>query len=230
MKLYESKKLHYNKYLFKLVIPSDCSSFFRTEFQKAGTLSYAKQKLDECNQYHDAKKSFITLPWGTRFFNTISNEDYYDAITIYRYLRKYRNFDFMIRCEHNRLIIYCSDRKFLVNLSNKLRNRFIEFWEPDPLKINFLLNNKNVILVNSVPLYEYKCTFGKKSGNPALAKWIDNNPHLAKIGDIAKNECLNQGWVKGYYFFARDEQALLMAQMIVGDNIQRIEQLVYTDK
>lgn len=228
MKLYESKKLHYNKYLFKLTIPNQCASFFRTEFQKNGTLSYAKQKLDECNLYHDHRKPVITLPWG-RLWNTISNEHYYDAITIYRYLKK-NIADYLIRCEHNTLNIYCSDRKFLINLSNKLRNNFIEFWEPDPLKINLLLQNKNIILVKNKPLYEYKCTFGKKKGKPALAKWIENNPHLGKIGDVAKLECLNEGWVKGYYFFVRDEKALLMAQMIVGDNLQRIEQLVYTDK
>jgi hypothetical protein len=47
------------------------------------------------------------------------------------------------------------------------------------------------------------------------------------MGDIAMHECHIGGWVKGYYFFVRDEKTLLIAQMLVGDNIQRVDRLVY---
>lgn len=229
MRLYESKKLHYNKYLYKISIPNQCASFFRTEFQKEGTLSYAKKKLDECNRYHSHNKSTIQVPWGSKFRDTIAVDHYYDAITIYRHLVK-KQYDFLIRIEINRLNVYCNERKFLVGLYNKLRNNYVEFHEPDPLNVGFLLENKNTILVDKPPQYEYKITLGKKLGQPALAKWIDNNPHLGKMGDTAKQSCYNNGYVKGYYFYVRDKKTLFLVQMLIGDNIQRIEQLVYTDK
>ena len=50
------------------------------------------------------------------------------------------------------------------------------------------------------------------------------------MGDTAKQECYNQGYVKGYYFFVSNKKSLLIAQMMVGENIQRIDHLVYTDK
>ena len=130
----------------------------------------------------------------------------------------------------HRLNLYSNDRKFLTSLSNNIKENWVEFYEPDPLQIQFLQENKNVILVDKEPQYQYKVTLGKKLGTPSLVKWIDENPHLAKIGDKAKESVTNSRYVKGYYFYVRDAKTLLIAQMLVGDNIQRIEQLVFTDK
>lgn len=227
MKLYETKKLHYKQYLYKLVISNRLASYFRTEFQKDGRLDYARLKLDEINKHYNPKDSLIRIPWSSNSFfrDEIPAEDFWDAIDIYRYL-KTKN-EYKIRCEIFSLIIYSNDRNTLITLSNKLRTNRIEFWEPDPANIDALLTNDNIILVNSPPKYEYKITFGKKLGSPALAKWIDNNPTLGKIGDAAKDYCENGSWVKGLYFFVKDKRALLMVQMIVGDNIARIDKLIY---
>jgi hypothetical protein len=227
MKLRETKKLHYNKYLYKLSVPNQCASFFRTEFQKDGHLGYARQRLDVLNQHYNQKETSITVPWGSggRFYDKIPVEHYYDAIDIYRHLKCKPGFT--VRVEVNNLNIYSNDRKFLISLSNKLRNHYIEFWEPSPEDIDTLLTNENIIIVNNPPIYEFKITLGKGKGNPSLASWIDANPKLGKMGEIAKGECYKNGWVKGYYFFVRDTKSLLIAQMLVGDNIQRIDKLVY---
>lgn len=229
MKLYETKKLHYNKYLYKLAVPNQCASYFRTEFQSDGQLGYARQKLDEVNRYFVPGKDVVEIPWGWKFLDTIPVAHYYDAIEIFRHLKNKKT-EYKVRCESNILILYSNDRKFLIELSNKLRHRFIEFWEPDPKNISLLNQNANIILVNNPPKYEYKVTMGGKKGSSSLAKWIDNNPKLAKIGDVALEECYNNGYVKGYYFFVKDERSLTLVQMIVGNNIQRIDRMVYNDK
>jgi|TARA_B100000035_G_scaffold57524_1_gene45751 hypothetical protein len=228
MKLLETKKLHYNKYLYKIAIRNQCASFFRTEFQKGVQLSYAKKRIDECHQWYDVKHPSIDIPWGNKYVNRIPREHYWDAISIYRHLKNQEGY--IVRCELNCLNIYSNDRNFLIKLNNKLKNSYIEFYEPDPEKVDLLLNDKNVILVNKLPKYEYKITLGRKKGSASLAEWIDTNPHLAKMGDTAKQECYNQGYVKGYYFFVSNKKSLLIAQMMVGENIQRIDHLVYTDK
>ena len=227
MKLRETKKLHYNKYLYKLSIPNQCAHIFRTEFQKDGQLGYARQKLDMFTQHYSRKEKHIIVPWGGggRFQDEIPVEHYYDAIEIYRHLKSKINYT--VRIEVNTLNIYSNDRKFLISLSNKLRHKFVEFWEPAPEDIDKLLTNENIIIVNKKPQYEYKVTLSKGKGNPSLASWIDANPKLGRMGEIAKGECYNNGWVKGYYFFVRDTKSLLIAQMLVGDNIQRIDKLVY---
>lgn len=228
MKLRETKKLHYNQYLYKLSIPNKCAYFFRTEFQKDGHLNYARQRLDILHQYYNPKEKLLIVPWtnNSRMYDEIPVEHYYDAIDIYRTLKGKK--DLTIRIETFTINIYSNDRKFLISLSNKLRHRFIEFWEPAPEDVDSLLTQENIIIVNKPPLYLYKITLGKGKGSSSLAKWIDANPTLAKMGDVAKSECYKNGWVKGYYFYVKDQKSLLIAQMLVGDNIQRIDKMMYT--
>ena len=227
MRLYESKKLHYGKYLYKLAIVNSLASYFRTEFQPKGDLKWCKKRLDEVQTFFRPNTQFIEKPWGggSRFKDTIPVEHFFDAIDIYRHLKKHT--EYKIRCEMNTLHIYSNDRKMVVDLGNKLRQRYTELWEPNPDNVSLLQNNTNIILVNKKPDYEYKITLGKKPGHPSLAKWIDNNPKLAKMGDIAKHECYIGGYIKGYYFHVRDNKALSLAQLLVGDNIQRIDKFVY---
>lgn len=235
MKLRETKKLHYNKYLYKLSIPNQCAAYFRTEFQKDGQLGYARQKLDVLHQHYEPNSQHITVPWGSvswskfnrQLMDCIPVDHYYDAIEIYRHLKKHEKYK--VRTEIFSLILYSNDRQFLINLANKLKHPYIEFWEPDPENTNLLKNEKNIILVNRVPKYEYKITLGKRKGSPSLAKWIESNPKLAKMGNTAIEECYNKGWVKGYYFFVRDYKTLTLAQLMIGDNIQRIDKMVYVE-
>lgn len=228
MKLFETTKLHYNKYLYKLVIINSCAPYFRTDFQKDGQYRYAREKLDNIHKHHNPNKHNIIIPFG-RWSEYIPTEHYYDAITIFRYLKNTKEKDFLVRVERNTMYLYSNNRNWLIKLGNKIKQPFTEFWEPNPENLSFLQDNKNVIVVKNKPEYLYKCTFGKKPGNSSLASWIDNNPSLAKIGDVAKEECYNQGWVKGYYFWVKNEKALFIVQMIAGDNIVRVDKLVYNN-
>jgi DNA primase large subunit len=35
-------------------------------------------------------------------------------------------------------------------------------------------------------------------------------------------------WIKGYYIYVSDEKLVLLLQMLIGNNIQRIDKLVST--
>lgn len=225
MRLYESKKLHYGKYFYKLAIVNRCANYFRTEFQPNGDLKYCQKRLDELQNNYRTNKNYIELPISGRWKDQIPVDHFYDAIYIYRHLK--RHTDYKVRCEVNVLHLYSNDRKMLIDLGNKLQQKYIEFWEPDPANIDLLQNNSNVIITNKQPQYEYKITLGGKKGNPSLASWIMANPKLAKMGDTALHACEHNGYVKGYYFFIRDSKALVFAQLLVGDNIQRIDKIVY---
>ena len=225
MRLYETTKLHYGKYLYKLAVLNSCASYFRTEFQPNGDLKYCQKRLDELNSQYKAGKQSIHIPWGTRWRDTIPVDHFHDAIYIYRHLK--RHTDYKVRCEMNCLYLYSNDRQMLIDLGNKLKQRYIEFWEPNPENVELLNHRDKIIICKKPPKYEYKVTLGKKAGQPSLAKWIDANPKLGKMGEVAKAQCYNNGWVKGYYFYIRDYKTLTIAQMIVGDNIQRIDKLVY---
>lgn len=229
MNLLKTKKLHYGKYLYKTSFPNRLAGHFRTELQKDGHYGHLRVKLDEMHSAFIPGSTEIKMPWAysSRMYDSIPTEDYFDAIDLYRLLCKSTDIEFTLRCEAFRLNIYSSDRDFITKIVNTVRHKFIEFWEPDPEDAKLLVAESNVIIVSEPPPYEYKITLGKKIGNPSLAKWVQANPNLAKMGDIAMHECHIGGWVKGYYFFVRDEKTLLIAQMLVGDNIQRVDRLVY---
>lgn len=228
MNLCKTKKLHYGKYLYKVGFPNKIAGHFRTELQRDGQFGHLRKRLDELHSVYVPGAPDIKIPWtfSSRYYDTVPIEDYFDAIDLFRILKK-SNADHTIRCEMYRLNIYSNDREFIIKIINTIRHKFIEFWEPDPQDLQLLTDKENIIIVKQPPQYEYKVTFGKKKGNPSIAKWIDSNPTLGKMGEVAKQECLLNGWVKGYYFFIRDKKSLLIAQMIVGDNIQRIDRLVY---
>jgi hypothetical protein len=236
LRLTESKKLHYGEYLYKLVIYNKLSSIFRTEFQKDGNLGYARKKLDQCNiAYTQARKDktfsyTFYLPWqiNKRMHpDPIHVDHYFDAIKIYKILKKQENYK--IRIEQNQIYIYSNDKTFLKRLINSCEG-VGDFWEPALDTIELIQNNKNIIISDKPVIFKYKITLGSKKGNPNLVNWIDANPALAKIGASAKQSCLNNSYVKGYYFFVKNDKALFLAQMIVGDNIQRIDKIVYRNE
>jgi hypothetical protein len=222
LRLCETKKLHYGEYIYKIEIYNGLAGHFRTERQRAGKLSWTKQVLDELNATIRSTDEQVIVSRG-RFNYPISTTNFYDAINLYRILLKHDCYK--IRVEVNTLFIYTNDRDFCTKIINQCA--VANFWEPNPNKLAALQSDKNIILVDKEPEYQYKVTLGPKKGQPSLAKWVDANPKLAKMGDVAKEECLHNGWVKGYYFYVKNSQTLLIAELMVGDNIARLEKLVY---
>jgi len=157
-------------------------------------------------------------------YNKIPIEHYFDAIEIFRHLLKGK--DYLIRIEQSSCNIYSNNRKYLISLGNKVHHKYASFYEPDPKNIAKLTSNQNIIITKTPPEFEYIITLGKKRGNTGLANWLQANPKLGKMGKIALEECRSQGWVKGYYFYVKNEKVLNLVMMIVGDNIQRIDKMV----
>jgi hypothetical protein len=115
----------------------------------------------------------------------------------------------------------------LLDIVSKLKTGFAELWEPDPNTVDFLLNKSDIILTDTEVMYPYKITFGRKKANPSLATWIEKNGDKAQAGHICMNNIRNGNFIQGQYIYVRDENIVLLLQMIIGDNIQRIDKLVY---
>ena len=84
LKLHETKKLFYKKYLYKLFISNELNTLFRADLQKSKNLSYAREKLDVrfylvavLFLVFDLELAFL-IPWGinlraTSTYPAISN-------------------------------------------------------------------------------------------------------------------------------------------------------------
>jgi len=224
VKKFETTKLHYGKYLYKVTIRSPLAHIFRTELQRKGNLAYASSELFRYDQLYKAGKTLVKKSW--RSIDVVSVEDFLCCQKIYRFLKN--SSDYLVRCEYNTLNIYSNNKSFIQKFTTL--NTCTEYYEPDPTAINFLQNNTNVIVIDKPTNFPIKVTFGRKQAKKELGKWLIANTDKARVGPVLLDNCLVEArWIKGQYIFIRDEKVLFMIQLICGDNISRIDKLVYKE-
>jgi len=183
-------------------------------------LAYARKEIDSMQQDFESGSPL----YFKRILRqvTVGQGCFLDAKKILTYLKK--NEDSMVRVEGVCLSIFSNNRSWICDLkSNISSQRILEFWEPDPKTLNLL--SPKTIIVNTPTDYKYKVTLGPK-GCPSFAKWAEQNPQHIKIGNGAKKELAEDGWVNGYYFYARDDKSLQICSLMLGSNIRRIDTLI----
>jgi hypothetical protein len=229
MKILETKKLHYNKYLYKFEIRNELASIFRTEFQKNGKLQYARSRLDECKLAREVQ-GYVYIPH--KFSDNpkkIPLAHLLDAEKIYSILLKEHKY--LVRCGiwNNNLSIYSNDLKLMNNLVDKTLEIEKYFWKPLDENVDFLLRNANIIIVNKEPKFPYKVTFGNKNINgKELHSWITKNQNKVKAGDTFLHLLLEQNpYIRGLYLYVKNEHTLTLLNILAGNNITRIDKLIY---
>ena len=223
-KLCETTKLHYGEYLYKLVLSNQLNTIFRTELQRHGKLGFAKEQLNNLREKYIQGEPLEEQVYRT--VRIIPNDDYLDALDIYAVL-KFGD-DYKLRVDPwRRLSIYSNDKELLKKITRKMRVSNLEFWEPATESINALLNEKNIILVDTLPEMSIKVTLGTRSVDPSFANWLKANTDKSRVGPIALASIEEGTYLNGLYFYIRDEKVLSLVNMMAGHNIRRIDKLVY---
>lgn len=215
MKRFESYKLFYGKYLYRLEINNSLATTFREK-----NLPYAKKKLDQLQQNYDNQLELI-VGFGLRK-TPVDLNDFIDAKRLYHIFSNYN--DYKLRVERNFLNIYANDLSWLEKIINTVdKESVVSLHKPDPTTASVL--TPNTIVVEKSNGYEYKVTVNLKRGSPSFAKWANNNPNLIKMGSQFYEMMLNEDYVYGMYFYARDEKVLQLCNLMI-DKIGRIDKLV----
>ena len=223
-KLFETRKLHFGKYLYKLVLSNSLCSMFRTELQKGSTLSYAKEKLDELSEQYESDLPLTIVRY--RSYSEISNEEYLDALTIFNVLKK--SSDYKVRTSYYRtLTIYSNDIDMLRSISDVMLTSNVELWEPSKLGIDLLTSKQNIIIVDKPTNMTLKVTFKRGNVNKDFAAWVKANSDKCQIGRITLNDIENDGFVYGNYMYIRDEKILNLLLLLIGNSISKIDKIVY---
>lgn len=225
MRYYETTKLFYNKYLYKLNFSNELNTIFRTEFQKDGRLSLARQKLDELRLFHREGLPMEIPIWRT--VKKIREEDYIEARHLYATLLRTKE-DYRIRVESwGGITVFANSEELLNKIAKGISNRRrLEFYRPDPNVINEI--KPNIIISPNPVEWPIKVTLGCNIRNySSFAKWAENNPDKVRIGKKALESLHSHGFVDGYYFFVKTEKVLSIINIIIGDNIRRIDHVVY---
>lgn len=209
----ETNKLFYDEFPYRLVINNSLSHIFRDK-----NLDSAKEQLAILQVQYDLGEPLI---WGSKYRRTsVSPSTFAEAKVLYKEL--YKQVDFKLRVSNPRMQVYSHDRDWLLMLSTKIFSAY-EFSEPNKDHISKL--GKNVILLDTIPEYEYKVTLGDRCDSN-LAAWIVKNPDKVKAGPICLSTIARGGFTNGLYFYARDAKILQLLNLFLS-RIVRIDKLVY---
>lgn len=218
MKKFDTLKLFWDKYLYKISIHNTLSPIFRSK-----NLSYARQVLDELQYSYEVGDPLIQKKFKRQIL--VKEEAFLDAKKIFSHLSKKE--DFLLRIEGLELSVYSNNLSFLKKIISDIsQNNVIGIWEPNK-NVEKLLS-PNVIFVNFDIEYNYKVTLGNGIADTSgFANWVKNNPKQIKLGNTILNELSNNGYVNNMYFYARDEKTIQLCNLML-DNIRRIDKIITT--
>lgn len=218
----ETKKLHYKKYLYKVELRNEMADIFRSELNKGSEkLGHARKKLEAVKKEYNESGSYYLIRYNHR--RMIHHTDFVESQKLYKILLSAN--DYKIRCENSFLNVYTNDKKLIDLIIKKCLEGVVQYWTVDDSKIEFLTNNLDTVIVDSVPEHKFKCYLNHNDMRPTY-EWLANNQDKIKIGYWCLQN-VKGGYANNNYFYVRDEKVLLLAQMVLGNCIRRVERLIY---
>ena len=213
---FETTKLFYDQYLYKLTVVNPLASIFRGK-----NLTYARQQLDKLQLQYETKSNLaLYYAYGARTIN-LSEQDFTAAKILLVEFNMHK--DYTLRIENPRMAIYSNNKKWINMLLEKPLIT-TEIWAPSSDNINLLIKN-NIIITDENFDYNYKITL-KEKVNTQFYDWLINNSHKVKIGDTCLR-CIKRGdYVRGFYFYLKGEKTLSIVNLMIGGEIARIDNIV----
>ena len=209
---YETPKLFYDKYPYKLVIRNSLAIIFREK-----NFNFAKEVLDDLQHQFEKGEPLIRKSVYRQF--SIDNNEFFECQRLYKEFRS-TSHSYRIRVENPKIQIYSDNKNWLIGLAEKCTDPR-EFWAPT---VNELI--PNTILVDKPVTHEYKVTLSDRKVDPGFIIWIEKNPDKIKIGNTCKNAIQNNMYCTNYYFYIRDERVLNLVKLIIGASIRRIDRMI----
>ena len=218
-KKYNSNKLFYDTYLYKLQVRTTISSVFRHNKNK----EIHRDKLDKLIKLSGPSKESVKISR----YKIAAYETMMSASHIMNELQCTTE-PFKVRCESYSLIIYANDMdlldRIMVNLDDSAN---CKIWTPIVGSEQFLLANRSVSVSKNPVDFKFRCFLKHGTNTGALLNWIKNNPEKAKIGSSTLNALERGYYITGNYFYVKDEKVLMMAEMVGGKLISKIEKIVH---
>ena len=214
---YETTKLFYDKYLFKLGIYNPVAFIFRNK-----NLSHARTIIDDLQLHQEEPIQYKTCSDALRHID-LTVDELHDLKYLLTQFQDQT--DFMVRCEQNKMGIFSNNDSWLKRVGKKL-DCVCDFYEPADSTIDLLLNSKNVLIKNAPFDHKYKVTLGENSIDRNFYNWAKNTPDKVRVSPGLLRTIQENGYVKGKYLYFRDEKVLTLAMLFLSGNIGRIDRIV----
>jgi hypothetical protein len=220
MKQYETVKLFYNKYAYKIVIRNDLDGIFASYQGK----HHAKKIIENLEADHAAGEDLYIQRW--RGTIPVTAEALAEARIIYDSLQTYS--DHRIRVENSyKLTIYSNAEDLIDLLTQSLKYSIKEVWRPKEGVMEFLNTNIETAILKTPMPYEFRVYFNWVDVDPSFALWLERNTDKSRVGTVTLESIKCGSWLSGNYFYIKNEKVLTMIRMLVGHNIRKVERLVY---
>jgi len=213
---YETTKLFYDKYLYKLGVDNPLGFIFRNK-----NFSHARTVIDDL-QFKLEEKENLRYNFNMRHVDVVQ-EDLHDLKILLSELESTSNN--MLRCEQRKIGIFSNDDTWLKHVSKKL-NCISDFYEPADNTADLLLKNKNIIIKNTPFAYEFKVTLGGNSIDYNFYNWAKSNADKIRVSPGLMRRLAEKGYVSGKYLYLRDEKVLTLAMLFLSGNISRVDRIV----
>lgn len=216
LKNYETTKLFWGEYLYKLCINNGIGHIFRDK-----NFSYTREVLDKLQQQYEANEPLLITSFSREM--PVTEISFLDARKLYKFIS--RTDDYTLRIQGTRTCIYTNNKQWLHTIKSAInKNNLLELWEPNPNDLPHL--TANTIIVDKSNGYEFKVTLGPRQGDTqGFANWATNNSKQVRVGPTLIENLKNNGYVSDLYFYARDEKTIQLCSLMLT-NIRRIDKLV----
>lgn len=207
-----TKKLFYDKYVYKVTVWTALAEHFRGNDISA-TTSYLQSVHDSMVNKNETERS-----WGSRWNTKTVNIRQVQRDIAYSHLISSLD-SCQVRVEGSHLSVYTNDETFLDTASALYSGPYElkEIWRPESDKIKeFLLANPKKIIRPEYS-HKYKVTV---NGIPDIESFKEWAAKLPKLKVMSRNN-----YVIGGYFYVADEKTLSLCRIFLGDKIRRVDEL-----
>jgi hypothetical protein len=227
MKYTETKKLFFGQYIYRYKVKSPLAFYFykgKNFNATVAALEVAIFELEE--QLKKNKKPTATIRRWNRTYEV--NAAHIHQIKQIKDILVENEGEFRSRTEFTNLSIYTNNDALIDNLEKISADESAEVSRPSTLAKDVLFGNKEIYVVNKPSSYEYRLTvIGRINNSTKVAQWLEENSDKVKASNTAIKGFKKEYWLSNLLFYVRDDKVLMIAQMMFGESIKKIEKIVY---
>lgn len=207
-----TKKLFYDKYVYKIGVWTSLAEKFRGNDISATTL-YIQKVYDDMVKNGETERS-----WGNRWnTKTITLKQVQRDVGLAHLLSSLT--EYHLRVEGSTLSVYVNDETVIDTIAELYSGPYElrEIWRPENDKIKeFLLSNPKQIIRPEYS-HKYKVTVNSIPDVESFKQWAAKLP---KLKVMSRNN-----YIIGGYFYVADEKTLSLCRIYLGDKIRRVDEL-----
>lgn len=208
--LKKTKKLFYDKYVYKIVVLTPLASMFRGASME-DTLTEIDHFLRSMEYQGETEKSVGTR-WNSR---KVTIQEVRRDLALVHLLSSESNY--FIRVEGDMLSVYSNDENIMDTGAELYQGCLREVWRPESDKVkDFLLTNPKQIIRPEYS-HKYKVTINGLSDPESFKEWAVKLP---KLKVMPRND-----YRVGGYFYVADQKTLSLCRIFLGDRIRRVDEL-----